>query len=866
MASWSVLKKAIANIIKTNGNQKITGQLLQNTLNNIISSVGENATFVGIAVPTTNPGMPDGPVFYFAFTSGQYSNFSGFCINKIDNVKIFKWDGTKWNAIDTGLPNNSKVTELVKEISDKLLSEVNKKVQELSDKVDNQKEEVDAARDEAIKAINKEEQDAIHNFNSQRVTPEMLSKSTLDLINASGGGIINNMADDEDLYSTGGDTNVLKFANRIYNELNFSGKGYKILRKNVIDNKNILTQEMINISNYIYEIRYDFDLHGQTITIPEYSILKFNGGSISNGQIICSSNVVIKGFTFKNIISITLLDNCKFINNTLDGALYINGSNIIIDSCIFKDYDVDKSNSYSQIESNKNMRGVWKNNLKISNCTFYNFIAKSNRVYFNSILIHEITNTIISDNKFIGIGNNDIRDIDIVHFLVDNKTSLGENIFPYDDSSAFSSVYSKIDNNLFEKIGSVRGCIKIQASDVVVSNNVIKFDTENGNTNASALRVIKCDNVEVIGNTLYNTSKNIIKNISIELSKDIVFKNNSLLQNYDISLPILNTTTVINSVENVTVVNNIFNVVNTFNIITSTGGININISDNVFNILGDSSVLLSISKNYLDIESSCIVCNNLFNIEKVTGSYSSISLNSDIITAANNIVRVGNVKKFNFNIKSFKEANLIHNNFINCTAFYLIDTTEESSKLNIFREIIESLNMKNVKEVYIKGTTFTNKYSPIVLNNVPKTIVEDSKFIGVSTIANSASGANFISFYWCYLPTVNVEHSNNNDFSDEQVIISNESSALYGISSSRPSFVKNGTIFYDESIRKPIWKSNNRWLDSNGFTASLNRGTKPNRPKELLETDSGFLYYDTSIKKPIWWTGTKWVDAIGADA
>ena len=119
MASWSVLKKAIANIIKTNGNQKITGQLLQNTLNNIISSVGENATFVGIAVPTTNPGMPDGPVFYFAFTSGQYSNFSGFYINKIDNVKIFKWDGTKWNAIDTGLPNNSKVTELVKEISDK---------------------------------------------------------------------------------------------------------------------------------------------------------------------------------------------------------------------------------------------------------------------------------------------------------------------------------------------------------------------------------------------------------------------------------------------------------------------------------------------------------------------------------------------------------------------------------------------------------------------------------------------------------------------------------------------------------------------------------------------------------------------------
>lgn len=304
MASWSVLKKAIANIIKTNGNQEITGQLLQNTLNNIISSVGENATFVGIAVPTTNPGMPDGPVFYFAFTSGQYSNFSGFYINKIDNVKIFKWDGTKWNAIDTGLPNNSKVTELVKEISDKLLSEVNKKVQELSDKVDNQKNEVDAARDEAIEAINDEEQNAISNFNAQRVTPEMLSESTLQLINSSGGGIITNMADDEDLYSTGGDISVLKFADKEYNSVNYSGLGRKYLRKNVIEDKNVLIQDMINKSNTRYIIQYDYDLNGESINIPENSILDFQGGSLSNGTIVGNNTNVVNTYDaciFKNL-------------------------------------------------------------------------------------------------------------------------------------------------------------------------------------------------------------------------------------------------------------------------------------------------------------------------------------------------------------------------------------------------------------------------------------------------------------------------------------------------------------------------------------------------------------------------------------
>lgn len=75
MANWDILKSAIAGIIKTNGNQEITGRLLQNALNNIVSSVGENATFAGIATPDTNPGVPDGPVFYLAGISGVYSNF-----------------------------------------------------------------------------------------------------------------------------------------------------------------------------------------------------------------------------------------------------------------------------------------------------------------------------------------------------------------------------------------------------------------------------------------------------------------------------------------------------------------------------------------------------------------------------------------------------------------------------------------------------------------------------------------------------------------------------------------------------------------------------------------------------------------------
>lgn len=142
-------------------------------------------------------------------------------------------------------------------------------------------------RDEAIDKIKDAESDAISNFSSQRVTPEMLSESTKQFINASGGGTINNLADDEDLVSVdkGENLSVLKFADRPFSPDRFSGKGYKILRRNIVGRKNILTQEMINQPDTIYEIRYDFDLDGAQITIPENCILKFDGGSLSNGKL-----------------------------------------------------------------------------------------------------------------------------------------------------------------------------------------------------------------------------------------------------------------------------------------------------------------------------------------------------------------------------------------------------------------------------------------------------------------------------------------------------------------------------------------------------------------------------------------------------
>lgn len=110
MANWSDLKSAIAAIIKTNGNQAITGQNLQDVLNNIISNVGANYQFVDIATPTTNPGVPDGNVFYIAYTAGTYVNFSNITVNS-NEVVFLLWKGT-WIKKIIGLATAEELNAL----------------------------------------------------------------------------------------------------------------------------------------------------------------------------------------------------------------------------------------------------------------------------------------------------------------------------------------------------------------------------------------------------------------------------------------------------------------------------------------------------------------------------------------------------------------------------------------------------------------------------------------------------------------------------------------------------------------------------------------------------------------------------------
>src|SRR5690625_3693261 len=59
---------------------KGNGDMYKITSQDIVTLVAESlseqsVSFKGIAIPTTDPGTPSNPVFYFAFEVGTYTNF-----------------------------------------------------------------------------------------------------------------------------------------------------------------------------------------------------------------------------------------------------------------------------------------------------------------------------------------------------------------------------------------------------------------------------------------------------------------------------------------------------------------------------------------------------------------------------------------------------------------------------------------------------------------------------------------------------------------------------------------------------------------------------------------------------------------------
>ena len=107
--NYNVLKESIAAVIKANGNEEITGDLLQQVLLSMVNILGSGYQFMGAAVPTTNPGTPDARVFYIATQAGTYANFGSPAI-VLDGTQIaVLLFASSWTSVVLSVPTKEYV-------------------------------------------------------------------------------------------------------------------------------------------------------------------------------------------------------------------------------------------------------------------------------------------------------------------------------------------------------------------------------------------------------------------------------------------------------------------------------------------------------------------------------------------------------------------------------------------------------------------------------------------------------------------------------------------------------------------------------------------------------------------------------------
>ena len=98
MANYSNIRNKIISDIKPNNNQEITGQIMQDTLLQMVSLLQDGGyLFKGGATTTTNPIVGDSNVFYLASVKGTYANFGGLQVND-NELAALVYNGS-WSKI-----------------------------------------------------------------------------------------------------------------------------------------------------------------------------------------------------------------------------------------------------------------------------------------------------------------------------------------------------------------------------------------------------------------------------------------------------------------------------------------------------------------------------------------------------------------------------------------------------------------------------------------------------------------------------------------------------------------------------------------------------------------------------------------------
>lgn len=128
-------------------------------------------------------------------------------------------------------------------------------------------------------------------------------------------------ADEEDITEQNG---TLQLANKTYDKQSFSGLGRVYLRKNIVGDKNVLTQAMINKANIIYVIQYDYE------DIPTLNMVANLGGVfieyIKGKPVISGDMYVSKMGTTQERPANIINKGFQYFDTTINKPIYWDGS------------------------------------------------------------------------------------------------------------------------------------------------------------------------------------------------------------------------------------------------------------------------------------------------------------------------------------------------------------------------------------------------------------------------------------------------------------------------------------------------------------------------------------------------------------
>lgn len=619
------------------------------------------------------------------------------------------------------------------------------------------------------------------------------------------------------------------------------------VNKNV--RKNVLTQGMINKSNTIYEIKYDFDLNSAIISIPKGCLLVFNGGSFSSGVLYGQDtrlkydstifyHITIDGswkvpkiysYLYGNIEEDNLYNLLALQNESIYNYIYISGD---------KEYVVTPRNlggmtikSNCTVEINATIRLKVKDNTKLS------FILQ---LWKSGIGINNRIENVYIKGAGVLLGN---FEESMSNY---NPNSLGVRLY-YSNNVKIEGL--KIQNVQGDGVSASIGCDNIRIENVHVS----KFGRNGFSIVGSKHTFLLNCSAENGGYSDPYAAIDIEPNISTE---DGVYKENGVI------------------IENFTA---------------------INCSRAICSYCPTSSYIHSISIKNLYIENCGIHRTDIHNLKEFNGDIFSLQLN-DTIVSLNNI----NVFNGQGTLGAIRNAKclLMTNCYIQSPllgGLSLLDT-KRTIISNSSIECSDYIFLPSSKNIIARNNTFTAK-NLFQTNNIDPTRYTSNILFENNTIYAKINGIienaifrnniikittplQFYEYLIGYQSGASVEGiapiftDNIIEYSGENTIDCAVNIGIEGMS-----FIHNKMFLQNTNKGITIQKVENTYILDNiieGSTSSIvnhaditaanyhyvKGKTRPEYKIKDIQSEGSYMY-DINLKKMILWNGSSWVNVDG---